>query len=318
MEEIRIDKKILERINNIIRSYKDEIPKTMFNYYREILNDRSVEGYMAFFSLDKEKLLEYAKVCRIIDIYREITDIMGILKEDEGKIEQEDLEEYQADVTTFQDEGKMLLTFLESKQKDRKRDEKIKETYINSPNLIIYTRYIGESKDRTINAHSGKEENTQKAVANLIEQLRYAEYQTLRKNGYIHQTHDVDSHKPCYINGNAFERTGRGSTKVNYIRISVSKKNREIIKKYFNIDFDTFYLIVSYGDFKNEGMDELRYYTQVYADLKKHNQELLTIIDIFKNDFTEETFPLARDIIDNSFRITEEITSVLKNKKLNS
>ena len=65
-------------------------------------------------------------------------------------------------------------------------------------------------------------------------------------------------------------------------------------------------------------MDELRYYTQVYADLKKHNQELLTITDIFKNDFNEETFPLARNIIDNGFRITEEITSVLKNKKLNS
>ena len=318
MEEIRIDKNFLKRIKNIIHSYEDEIPNAMFNYYREILNDRSIEGYMAFFSLNKEKLLEYAKVCHIMDIYSEITDIMDLLKEDEGKIEQEDLEEYQADVTKFQDEGKILLTFLESKQKDRKRDEKIKETYSNSPNLIIYTRYIGESKDRTMNARSGKEENTQKAVANLIEQLRYAEYQTLRKNGYIHQTLDVNSHKPCYINGNAFERTGRCSTKVNYIRISVSKKNREIIKKYFNIDFDTFYLIVSYGDFLNEGLDEIKYYNKVCADLKRHNQELLTIIDIFKNDFTEKTFPLARDIIDNGFRITEEITSVLKNKKLNS
>ena len=67
----------------------------------------------------------------------------------------------------------------------------------------------------------------------------------------IHQNQLMGSHKSCYVNGNAFERTGRGSTKVNYIRISVSKKNQEIIKKYFNIDFDTFYLIVCYGDFKN-------------------------------------------------------------------
>ena len=64
----------------------------------------------------------------------------------------------------------------------------------------------------------------------------------------------MGSNEPCYFDGKAFERTGRGSTKVNYIRISVSENNRNKIKEYLNIDFDTVFLVVNYGDFKNEGI----------------------------------------------------------------
>ena len=92
-------------------------------------------------------------------------------------------------------------------------------------------------------------------------------------------------------------------------------KNRETIKKVFNVDFDTLYLVLSYGDFKNDGVNEKQFYIEIYTNIKKYMKEIMLIIDTFKNDFTPEAYNVAVDLINNGLKTTEEIISITKNNR---
>ena len=305
MSRLDLDQTFLDRLKEIRYKYEGQIPEGLKYYFRNILNGEDLEMYMQTYGLSKEDLLKYARVCKILNIYDQIIDLVELAKE-----EAEEIGEYQEILEELQDEGEGFIDNFKASQEE--------EITLNpgNINILIYPSYIEESKQRTLNSRSGKEEQAQKSVANLFEQLGKANYQELRKKGRIHQNVQTDNKKPCYVNGSAFERIGGGTTKINYFRISVSEKNREDIKKAFNIDFDTFYLVTNYGDFKNEGVDENQYYIDSYGDLKKNMQEILTIMEIFENDFTPETLPIAMNIISNGFRITEELTSIIRNRQL--
>ncbi len=234
-------------------------------------------------------------------------ELMEILKSEAELLEKNDLLEYQEMYTELQEGGETYLNSLGEVDSDN-------IDYGKNSNLLIYTSYINESKERTINAHSGREEQTQKSVANLLEQLKNANYYNLRKKGYIHQHVDTGDKKPYYIGGNALERLGRLTTKVNYIRIPINLKNKDELKKEFNIDFDTLYYIISYGDFKNEGYDEKKYYSEVNIDIQRHLDEIQYIIKIFKQDFTFETRTIAIEMVREGFKITDDLTTVDRNR----
>ena len=302
MEKIDYDQSFIERIKNIKYRYEGKIPESMYYYYNDILQGKNIETYMQTYSLSKEDLIRYARVCRIIVIYNDIIDLLKIINEEAELLEKEEIQEYKAIIGSLKSEGEEVLNIVNGLEEQVDLDE-----FAYNANLIIYSDFIEESKQRTLNAHSGKEQQTQKGVANLIEQLNKANYFNLRKKGYIHQNQQMGNNKPCYIEGNAFERIGRGSTKVNYIRLSISDINREEIKNRFHTDFDMLYLVVSYGDFKNEGFDELQYYNEIYIELKKHYDEIMAIINVFKNDFTEETRIVAMNMISKGFETTEEL-----------
>lgn len=302
-----IDLKFLEKIKQVVHYYKDLIPESMNYCFNDILDGNNLEEYMKTYSLPKEKLIKYAQVCKIILIYKEMIELMEILKSEAELLEKNDLLEYQEMYNELQEGGETYLNSLDAVDSDSM-------DYGNNRNLLIYTSYINESKERTINAHSGREEQTQKSVANLLEQLKNANYYSLRKKGYIHQHVDTGSNKPYYIGGNALERLGRLTTKVNYIRIPINVKNREELKKEFNIDFDTLYYIISYGDFKNEGYDEKKFYSEVNIDIQRHLDEIQYIIKIFKNDFTFETRTIAMEMVREGFKITDDLTTVDRNR----
>ena len=302
-----IDLEFLEKIKQVVHYYKDLIPESMYYCFNDILDGNNLEEYMKTYSLPKEKLIKYAQVCKIILIYKEMIELMEILKSEAELLEKNDLLEYQEMYNELQEGGETYLNSLDAVDSDSM-------DYGNNRNLLIYTSYINESKERTINAHSGREEQTQKSVANLLEQLKNANYYSLRKKGYIHQHVDTGSNKPYYIGGNALERLGRLTTKVNYIRIPINVKNREELKKEFNIDFDTLYYIISYGDFKNEGYDEKKFYSEVNIDIQRHLDEIQYIIKIFKNDFTFETRTIAMEMVREGFKITDDLTTVDRNR----
>ena len=75
-------------------------------------------------------------------------------------------------------------------------------------------------------------------------------------------------------------------------------------------------MVVSYGDFANEGLDERRYYNEIYADFKKHYNDLVAIINLFRNSFTEETKPIAIDLINKGFEITEDLLSIAGSRNI--
>ena len=309
MAATEVNNSFIGRIKKIIYQYEAKIPKSLFNFYREILEGKNIEDHMQAFSLSKEELIKYARVCKIMDIYKDISDLIKILEEELQQLDLAEREEYEDTIAELKEEGEEYLDVFE-------QQEHIEETELkNDRNLIIYPGFINESREKTMSSHSGKEEQTLKVVANIIEQMRMAEYHSLRKKGYIHQNQIIGSNKQYYVEGNAFERMGRGSTKVNYIRIPINENNRSAIKKHLNIDFEMLYLVVRYGDFKNEGLDEIKFYNDVYLDLKKHYNEIVTIINIFKNNFTHETLPIAIDIITNGFKLTDDFISMISKKE---
>lgn len=305
-----IDLEFLEKIKKVVHYYKGIIPEAMYYCFSDILDGNNMEEYQRTFSMSKEDLLKYARICMITTIYKELIELIEILKSEAELIGQNDLLEYQVMLAELQKGGETYLNGVDLS--DNLETDSINNG--NNINLLIYTSYIDESREKTVNAHSGREEQTQKSVANLIEQLKSANYYSLRKKGYIHQHVDTGNNKPCYIGGNALERLGRLTTKVNYIRIPINLKNREELKIHFNIDFDTLYYVICYGDFKNEGVDEKKYYSEVNVDLQKHMNELLYVISIFKNDFTSETRSIAMEMISEGFKITDELTNVDRNR----
>ena len=307
MKTINVDNSLLERFRILEYRFKGIIPIGVYHYYPEILAGNSIESYMELFSLPKETLLFYARVCQIIVVYHQIIELAK-LAEQELQI----LEEYQDYADELQDEGEDLLDNFGELEESKSEGEL---DFSNIEGLIIYPSYIEESKQKIDNSHSGKGEETRKRIAGIIENLVCKEYMHFRKSGAIHQMHNNSSAEEYYIDGNAVERIGNNSTKVIYIRIPLSISNRESIKSAFSIDFRTFYLVLNYRDFKNEGIEEKRLYAEIKASLNRNMEEIMHIINIFKNDFTPETYPSAMHLIREGLKRTEEIISITKNNR---
>ena len=129
---------------------------------------------MQTYDLSSDDLMKYARVCKIESIYGQITPLMEMLKMEIEKLGTDELVSYQELVTELECAGVDELDRID----DFDSYEELKPQETNPTNLIIYSSYIDESKNRTINAHSGKEEQTQKAVAKFIQQLAQADYQS--------------------------------------------------------------------------------------------------------------------------------------------
>ena len=309
-ERMELDQNTLTRMKLIKHRYEGRIPSGFRYYYGGVLdnNQGDIKTCMESFSLTEEEVRRYAKICKIIEAYNGIIDLIEMAKADVKEIEG-----YKDFIAELRDESKPFLDEVDSFEKPNKEETK---GDIESKNLIIYSGYIDDSQKRTVNARSGREEQAQRSIANLIEQLNESDYNKLRQNGDVNHIQDPASKMGAYVGKNAFERFGSGSTKICYVRLSVSEKNREEIKRTLNSDFDILYLVLSYGDFKNEGCNLYQFFGRVCADLKRNFESVLEIVEIFKNDFTEETRPIAMSLINNGFRMTEELTACLGSKKM--
>ena len=54
----------------------------------------------------------------------------------------------------------------------------------------------------------------------------------------------------------------------------------------------------------------------VCIDMEKNKGAIVEIINLFKNDFTEQTLSIAMEIINNGFVITEELLSIILDSHL--
>lgn len=304
-----MDESFLEEIKSIIYKYKSEIPNGLEFYYKDVLAGINDEAMANMFNMSIEDLRKYAMVCKIIADYNDVCDGLAII--DDENVDQDERQEYQETVDELTDAVRMQVGVI----RDLENGEKESDLIDASVNLIIYAKHIDDSKNRTRNARSGRENEAQKKVANLIRLLRDSDYQSLRKKGLMHQLKTI-ANDECYIDNNAFERIGGGTTKVNFIRVPISEKNRETIKQYTRSDFNTLFLIISYGDFKNEQISEKKFYNMVCSDMEKNKDTIVEIINLFKNDFTDQALSIAMEIINNGFVITEELLSIMLDSHL--
>ena len=153
----------------------------------------------------QDNLIKYAKVCKIKKIYDEIYELTEILKTEVDSLEKDEVDEYRSLIDDLQNSGESYVEDL--------GEEDIEEdiSYLSDDiNLIIYSNFIDESYDKTVNAHSGKEEQSLKAIANLIEQLNKCDYQDLRQKGYELKRTALDNYHVLYTESNlgfVFSRT---------------------------------------------------------------------------------------------------------------
>ena len=60
----------------------------------------------------------------------------------------------------------------------------------------------------------------------------------------------------------------------------------------------------------------LKFYNMVCIDMEKNKGAIVEIINLFKNDFTDQTLSIAMEIINNGFVITEELLSIILDSHL--
>lgn len=309
----------MEKLKKIKYAYNGKLPIGIEHYYGDILKGLNLNMYAEMYSLSPEELVKYARICNVLKIYEQIIELMELIEIDVNRMDEEIDSEIEEMMNSLQNEGEEMLGVIELNNTNANDENSYPSDNIS---LVIYPSYIEESKQRTVNAHSGREEQVQKGVATLLERMSKIDYQNLRTKGYVHQINLSRSdsghvaYGPSYVDRYAFERiTSNDLTKVNYVRVPVSQKNRQTIKEEFNMDFDTLYLVVSYGDFINEGISEQQFYNQVYLDLQRHKDEVLSIIDVFRIDFTPKTASIAKSLITEGFKITTELLAAKKDKQ---
>lgn len=155
-------------------------------------------------------------------------------------------------------------------------------------------------------------------IAKEMSLLSKADYLSLRQSGKIHQIQEINKgHSGSVITSSnaAFERFGGGSTKIGYIRIPIIKENMELLrKKYNNENLGYLILAIGFGDFKNEGLDEKKLYEQFKGASDRYMDEIESIIKVFNEPFTPETFTLACSMIEHGV----DVVDLLKNRPLES
>ena len=171
-----INLEFLEKTKKTIFSYEGKIPDGLSHYYKDILEGNNIEMYMQSYSLSEEEIKRYARVCKIKEIYDEINELMDILKTEVDSLDKDEVEEYTSLIDELQTSGE---SYIDELSEEEIEEESLKNS--DDINLIIYSNFIDESYDRTVNARSGKEVQSMKFITGLLQTLNKAEYLELRK-----------------------------------------------------------------------------------------------------------------------------------------
>lgn len=179
-------------------------------------------------------------------------------------------------------------------------------------NFVIYLSNVDGEIARTMNSNSGKGMQAMGAVANKILTLCQADYDSLRSKGEIHQIQVQGSR----MNGQmltdfnlAFERLGAScTTKVGYIRISLNRKNLELLRTtYKNNNLKYIILVIAFGDFRNTDGSERNLFAHFSSVAKECEEEIGKIIRLFSEGFTLGDFEVANVMIQQGVYTTKKL-----------
>ena len=70
-------------------------------------------------------------------------------------------------------------------------------------------------------------------------------------------------------------------------------------------------MVINFGDFKNEGIDERRLYQNFRIRTDKYEYEIEEVIRLFKEPFTPDSFEKACYMIENGISITNSLSTEL-------
>ena len=180
-------------------------------------------------------------------------------------------------------------------------------------NFIIYLSSIEEERKNTMNTKSGKAIISMSNICKEIIKLEKYDYDLLKNNCQIHVVQDYGRGGVSYIVSSEeikYTRIGGGTTKVGFIIVPLSQENGNLLRRKYNNDsFKYLILVINFGDFKNEGIDERRLYQNFRIRTDKYEYEIEEVIRLFKEPFTPDSFEKACYMIENGISITNSLST---------
>jgi len=315
--EVFKDKKFERLYFRLIEKYNINLTLELKNAIKIILAEQDennkkmlIEQIKEVFKLSDKQLEEYMQVVKMEILYITIVDdlnaIIELVSENSslfGEMNEEILE-----IESLKNEFMDVLVQIDRVSKENKESE-IEENANIHPELSSVSNFIILSEDvendriSTLQSKSGKENMALLKILKEITILMNSNFESLRKSGKIHQINEPTKGGIIITEHNvAYERIGGSTSKVDYIRVPICKENKErLSKKYQNNNWRYLILIIGFGDFKNEGISEYKLYDNLRRKLLINIEEIERIIEIFSKPFTEESFKIATDMIEQGF-----------------
>lgn len=285
----------------------DESKRLQYEAIKETfnLNDKELTDYLLIVRIEKMYMDMNQELDIILEMISEDKDLYSELEDEiKGIIERKKVILSLVDKFSSKDKQSGKYSFIADSSNDAKSYPV--ELSTNS-NFIIYLSNVEKERLNTVSSKSGKGSAVMGSICKEITILNKSNYELLRQNGKIHQINVSGKRYTGRVltsDNIAYERIGGVCTKVAYARIPILQSNLELLKgKYKNTQLRYIMVVICFGDFKSEGINEEKLYERFNLTATDNMNELEKIIKIFKEPFTSETFEEACSIIERGVDI---------------
>lgn len=311
-----------KEINRLIASYDNlstydknsliSIKTTLDKYGKD-----SISG----FNLSYDEYVYYTKIEKLKDL----VESYDAKKEEDIENDKELADILILELNSLYDEINLLTEEIKKSKIETDDIEDIEDIEIEPDssykNLLLFLPYGSSSVHDTINIQieelrKNYRDNHKEFISQNIDMLErrilktpFRQMRNLSKVGKKHKNGilESDKSKPKFKDYDVFrykQKLGIGARLI-YMIIPISDKNKEMLKKHFNMnEIEDICLVLNQdASFGKEKGYVKRAHDVLVSEEKKINQ----LIEIFANDFTEQTFEFATSLIENSLTEYEQL-----------
>lgn len=286
----------------------------------ETVKRELIEGIKVQFGLEDKQIDAYVKAFKIEKIYKVILNELEelVLLVSDGEILEMFGDYIEQIRVLIENLRKMLTKFNEEDLKlfehgkysfSSANQESVVDKYpelASAYNFILYTSNAEQRRKATVESKSGIGFDSMRGIGKDISMLNQVSYQTLKNETHRIQYQHIDYYFTKYTA--LYRRYGGGTNKVGFITVSISPENLSRLRKiYQNEKLEFLIMIISFGNFKNEGISEDDLYINFKNDANSFVSEIEEIIKIFNEPFTPESLAKACSIIEQGVDITRSL-----------
>ena len=282
------------------------------------------EAIKETFNLTDEELNDYLLIVKIKKMYQTLEEdlemILEMISDDESLYN--DLSEEINEIVA----RKNMISALIDKHFGKIEEKPNKYSFSHNPsnveptypvelstncNFLLFLSNVDELRENTVSSKSGKGQESMMSICKELKSLEQINYELLRQGGKIHQINEVAKPMTGRLLTSynvAFERIGKITSKIGYIRIPILKENVEVLRrKYNNNNLRYLIIVISFGDFKNDSINEKVLYERFNLTADKSMIDMEDIIKIFNKPFIPETLEKACSMIESGADITRHL-----------
>ena len=271
------------------------------------------------FKLTDEELDHYLFIVEFKDMYQNLLLYLELILAEINDANRDLTEEF-GEIATIKETLKSLIEKHFGKIEEKPNEysfshnpSNVEPTYpvelSTNCNFLLYLSNVDELRENTVSSKSGKGQESMSRICKELKLLNQSNYEDLVANKKIHNINEEEKSGCKLTNYNSnFLRIGGGTTKIAHIKVKVLQSNIDVLRsKYKNINLRYLIMIVEFGDYMNEGINEYVLYSRFISNACKKISEMEEIIKIFNEPFTEETLEKACSMIESGADITRHL-----------